>query len=189
MGIIPPKSDEDIEEWSREYPDVAGIVETIAAKKAQEMFERANTRIKELDEAQAEAERVKAENEIRKSHSDFDDLRGSDEFHDWAEEQPKWVRDALYENSDDPASVIRVIDLYKSDKGLTNEAKKAKTKAAAKTVTKRSRTEVDLADANGMIRESEVAKMSDKEFEERSNEINAAMRSGKFVYDVTGSAR
>ena len=189
MGIIPPKSDEDIEEWSRQYPDVAGIVETIAAKKAQEMFERANTRIKELDEAQAEAERVKAENEIRKSHSDFDDLRGSDEFHDWADEQPKWVRDALYENSDDPASVIRVIDLYKSDKGLTNEAKKAKTKAAAKTVTKRSRTEVDVVDANGMIRESEVAKMSDKEFEERSNEINAAMRSGKFVYDVTGSAR
>jgi len=40
-----------------------------------------------------------------------------------------------------------------------------------------------------MIRESEIAKMSDKEFEERSDEINAAMRSGKFVYDVTGSAR
>jgi len=189
MGIIPPKSDEDIEEWSREYPDVAGIVETIAAKKAQEMFEKANTRIKELDEAQAEADRVKAENEIRKSHKDFDDLRDSDEFHDWADAQPKWVRDALYENSDDPASVVRVIDLYKSDKGLTVEAKKARTKDAAKTVTKRSKTEVDVADANGMIRESEVAKMSDKEFEERSNEINSAMRSGKFVYDVTGSAR
>ena len=189
MGIVPPKSDEDIEEWSKEYPDVAGIVETIAAKKAQEMFERANTRIKELDEAQAEANRVKAENEIRKSHSDFDDLRDSDEFHDWADEQPKWVRDALYENSDDPASVVRIIDLYKVDKGLTNQAKKAKTKDAAKTVTRRGKTEVDLADANGIIRESEVAKMSDKEFEERSDEINAAMRSGKFVYDVTGSAR
>ena len=188
-SIVPPKSDEDIEEWAKEYPDVAGIVETIAAKKAQEMFEKADTRLKELDEAQAEAHRVKSENEIRKSHSDFDQLRESDEFHDWADAQPKWVKDALYENADDPASVVRVIDLYKSDKGLTNEAKKAKTKAAAKTVTKRSRTEVDLADANGMIRESEVAKMSDKEFEERSNEINAAMRSGKFVYDVTGSAR
>jgi hypothetical protein len=189
MGIVPPKSDEDIEEWSKEYPDVAGIVETIAAKKAQEMFEKANTRIKELDEAQAEANRVKAENEIRKSHSDFDDLRDSDEFHDWADAQPKWVRDALYENSDDPASVVRVIDLYKSDKGLTVEAKKAKTKDAAKTVTKRSKAEVDVADVNGTIRESEIAKMSDKEFEERSDEINAAMRSGKFVYDVTGSAR
>jgi len=188
-GIVPPKSDEDIEEWTNKYPDVAGIVETIAAKKAQEMFSKADIRLKELDEAQAEAHRVKSENEIRKSHSDFDQLRESDEFHDWADAQPKWVRDALYENADDPASVVRVIDLYKSDKGLTNEAKKANRKAAASPVSKRSRTEVDVADANGMIRESEVARMTDKEFEERADEINKAMRSGKFVYDVSGNAR
>jgi hypothetical protein len=188
-SVTPPKSDEDIEEWAKQYPDVAGIVETIAAKKAQEMFSKADTRLKELDEAQAEAYRVKSENEIRKSHSDFDDLRQSDEFHDWADEQPKWVKDALYENADDPASVVRVIDLYKSDKGLTKEAKKANKKAAASTVTKRSKTEVDVADANGTIRESEVAKMTDKEFEERADEINKAMRSGKFVYDVSGNAR
>jgi hypothetical protein len=187
--VTPPKSDEDIEEWAKEYPDVAGIVETIAAKKAQEMFEKADTRLKELDEAQAEAHRVKSENEIRKSHSDFDDLRQSDEFHDWADAQPKWVRDALYENADDPASVVRVIDLYKSDKGLTKEAKKANKKAAASPVARRSKTEVDVVDANGMIRESEVARMTDKEFEERSDEITKAMRSGKFVYDVSGNAR
>jgi len=188
-GIIPPKSDEDIEEWAKEYPDVAGIVETIAAKKAQEMFDKADTRLKQLDEAHAEAHRVKSENEIRKSHSDFDELREADEFHDWADEQPKWVKDALYENADDPASVVRVIDLYKSDKGLTNTAKKAKKKAAASPVSRRSKTEVDVADASDMIRESDVAKMSNKEFEERSEEINKAMRSGKFVYDVSGNAR
>jgi len=34
-----------------------------------------------------------------------------------------------------------------------------------------------------------VAKMSDKEFEARSEEINKAIRSGKFVYDVSGKAR
>ncbi len=188
-GIIPPKSDEDIEEWAKEYPDVAGIVETIAAKKAQEMFDKADTRLKQLDEAHAEAHRVKSENEIRKSHSDFDELREADEFHDWADEQPKWVKDALYENADDPASVVRVIDLYKSDKGLTNTAKKAKKKAAASPVSRRSKTEVDVADASDMIRESDVAKMSNKEFEERSDEINKAMRNGKFVYDVSGNAR
>jgi hypothetical protein len=188
-GIIPPKSDEDIEEWAKEYPDVAGIVETIAAKKAQEMFEKADTRLKQLDEAQAEADRVRSENEIRKSHADFDDLREADEFHDWADAQPKWVKDALYENADDPASVVRVIDLYKSDKGLTKEAKKANKKAAASPVTRRSKTDIDVADANETIRESEVAKMSDKEFEERADEINKAMRTGKFVYDVSGNAR
>ena len=188
-GIIPPKSDEDIEEWAKEYPDVAGIVETIAAKKAQEMFDKADTRLKQLDEAHAEAHRVKSENEIRKSHSDFDDLREADEFHDWADAQPKWVKDALYENADDPASVVRVIDLYKSDKGLTKEAKKAGKKAAASPVARRSKAEVDVADSSNTIRESEVAKMTDKEFEERADEINKAMRTGKFVYDVSGNAR
>ena len=188
-SIVPPKSDEDIEEWSKQYPDVAGIVETIAAKKAQEMFNKAEVRLQEFDKIQTEAERTKAENAIRKSHEDFDDLRASDEFHNWVDEQPKWVQDALYENSDDPASVVRVIDLYKVDKGLTKSAKKAKAKDAASTVTRRSKTQVDVEDANDVIRESEVAKMSDKEFEERSDDINKAIRSGKFVYDVSGKAR
>ncbi len=188
-AIVPPKSDEDIEEWSKEYPDVAGIVETIAAKKAQEMFSKAEARMQEFDKIQTEAERTKAETIIRKSHEDFDDLRASDEFHSWVDEQPKWVQDALYENSDDPASVVRVIDLYKVDKGLTKTAKKAKAKDAASTVTKRSKTEIDVEDANDVIRESEVAKMSDKEFEANSDDINKAIRSGKFVYDISGKAR
>ena len=34
-----PKSDEDIEAWAKEYPDVAKIVETIAMKKAKEQSE------------------------------------------------------------------------------------------------------------------------------------------------------
>ena len=188
-SIVPPKSDEDIEEWAKQYPDVAGIVETIAAKKAQEMFSKADARLKELDKAQSEAERVKAENAIRKAHEDFDDLRSSDEFHNWAEEQPKWVQDALYENADDPASVVRVIDLYKVDKGLTKTAKKAKAKDAASTVTRRSKTSVDVDESGDTIRESDVARMSDKEFEAKSEEINKAIRSGKFVYDVSGKAR
>ena len=188
-SIIPPKSDEDIEQWAKEYPDVAGVVETIATRKAQEMFSKADAKLQELDKVQTEAQRVRAENAIRKVHEDFDDLRASDEFHNWADEQPKWVQDALYENSDDPASVVRVIDLYKVDKGLTKTAKKAKAKAAASTVTKRTKTQVDVEDANDVIRESEVAKMSDKEFEERSDDINKAIRSGKFVYDVSGKAR
>jgi len=188
-SIVPPKSDEDIEQWSKEYPDVAGIVETIAAKKAKEMFSKAEARMQEFDKIQVEAERTKAETTIRKSHEDFDDLRASDEFHNWADEQPKWVKDALYENSDDPASVVRIIDLYKVDKGLTKSAKKAKAKDAASTVTRRTKTQVDVEDAHDAIRESEVAKMSDREFEERSDEINKAIRSGKFVYDISGKAR
>ena len=188
-GIVPPKSDEDIEQWSRQYPDVAGIVETIAAKKAQELFSKADARLQELDKAEAEAHRVKAENSIRQAHGDFDDLRSSDAFHDWAEEQPKWVKDALYENMDDPASVIRVIDLYKIDNGLTKDVKKATSKAAASSVGRGSRTKVDAEGSSRQIKESEVAKMSATEFEKRADDINDAIRNGRFVYDISGSAR
>ena len=188
-GIVPPKSDEDIEKWASEYPDVAGIVETIAAKKAQEMFNKAESRLQELDEAHSEAQRIKSENVIRKSHEDFDDLRQSDQFHNWADEQPKWVKDALYENMDDPASVVRVIDLFKIDNGMTIAAKKQSKKAAASTVAKGTRTSLDAKGVQGQIKESDVARMSSKEFEEMQDKINESMRNGKFVYDMSGSAR
>ena len=188
-SIVPPKSDEDIEKWAREYPDVAGIVETIAAKKAQEMFKKAEDRLSQLDEIQYEAERKTAEAKISESHPDFSKLRESDTFHQWAEEQPKWVRDALYENMDDPDSVVRVIDLYKIDTGHTTQDKKAKTKAAAKPIGRGSRTQVDPTEGGSVIRESDVNKMSSVEFETREEEISKAMRTGKFVYDLTGSAR
>ena len=187
--IVPPKSDEDIAEWANNHPDVASIVETIAAKKAQEMFDKADSRLKELDAINVQASRKTAESQIREAHSDFDDLRDSDTFHDWVEEQPKWVQDALYENSEDARSVVRVIDLYKSDKGLTKEGKKAKTKAAASAVVKSSKTEIEADETKGTIKESDVKRMSAQEFEKREEEITKAIQSGKFIYDISGSAR
>ena len=189
-NITPPKSDEDIEKWAKKYPDVASIVETIAAKKAQEMFKKADERLQEFDKVQYEAVRTRAENQIRKAHPDFDKLRDSDEFHNWADAQPKWVKDALYENADDAPSVVRVIDLYKVDKGLTNNDKKRKVKEAASAVSAKSnRADVDADESSSYIKESDVAKMSAAEFEKNSDQINTAIRSGKFIYDISGNAR
>ena len=187
--VRPPKSDEDIEDWARQYPDVAAIVESIAEKKATEKFASAEGRLREFDEAKEEAVRIQAETTIRKSHADFDDLRAGDDFHNWVEEQPKWISDAVYENSDDPRSVIRVLDLYKVDKGMTPSDKKAQAKDAAKTVSKRTRTPVDATGSESMIKESAVAKMSDAQFEANYDAISEAMQSGKFVYDISGKAR
>lgn len=187
--IVPPKSDEDIAEWANNHPDVASIVETIAAKKAQEMFDKADSRLKELDAINVQASRKTAENQIREVHADFDDLRDSDTFHDWVEEQPKWVQDALYENTEDARSVVRVIDLYKSDKGMTKEGKKAKTKAAASAIVKSSKAELDADETQGSIKESDVKRMTAQEFEKREEEITKAIQSGKFIYDISGSAR
>jgi hypothetical protein len=188
-NIPPPKTEADLKAWADKYPDVANIVESIATKKAQEMFEKADARFKKLDEAENEAKRIKSENAIRKSHPDFDTLKESDEFHVWAEEQPKWVQDALYENADDPASVVRVIDLYKVDNGLTPSAKKVQAKAAASATPRGSRSAIDPDETSKKFSESQIRKMSDKEFEANMEAISEAQRTGKFIYDLTGAAR
>ena len=187
--LVPPTSDEELSKWVEKYPDVAGIVETIADKRAKQMFDKANIQIEELNKAKEEATRSRAENEIRKAHSDFDELRDSDQFHNWVEEQPKWVQNALYENTDDAASVVRVLDLYKVDNGLTRSDKKDKTKAAASLVDKGSKTQIDPTESSGKIKESEIAKMSDAEYEKNADKINEAHRSGKIIYDLSGNAR
>ena len=185
-----PTTEEELEAWKEKYPDVANIVSTLAKKEAQAMYNAADERLSRLDEIAEQADRAKAEAEIRAIHSDFDELKDSEVFHDWVDVQPKWVKDALYVNSDDPASVARVIDLYKADNNIVNKGKKASAKkAAAAIVTKKGRTSVDAEESNGRITESDVNKMSATEYEKRSDEIMEAIRGGRFVYDMTGAAR
>ena len=185
-----PKSDEDIEAWAADYPDVAKIVESIAMKKAKEQSADIESRLQKIDEMSADAQKDKAEAELMRIHPDFNDIRDSDDFHDWADEQPKWVQDALYENDNDARSAGRAIDLYKSDKGIGKEVKAKSDKGAAMEVgTKSTKTKVDATDSGKKILESSVQKMSAQQYEKQADTIMDAIRSGSFVYDVSGSAR
>ena len=185
-----PKSDEDIEAWAADYPDVAQIVESIAMKKAREQSKALEERVKVIDEMQLNAVKDKAEAQLLNLHPDFNEIRESDDFHTWADEQPKWVQDALYENDNDARSAARAIDLYKGDRGIGKETKTKDDKSAAKAVsTKSTRTNIDATGNSNKIRESTVQKMSAKEYEAKSESIMEAIRSGNFIYDISGNAR
>ena len=184
-----PKSDEDLDKWASQYPDVAAIVETIAIKKAKEQSADLEKRVKVIDEMRETAAREKAEAELIKLHPDFSEIRDSDDFHEWAEEQPKWVQDALYENDQDAKSAARAIDLYKVDRGI-GKKKSATSKDAARSVGTRNERSKPQSDPQGnAIRESDVQKMSAVEYEKKSDEIMEAIRTGNFIYDLSGSAR
>ena len=183
-----PKSDEDIETWAKEYPDVAAIVETIAMKKAAEQSASLEQRVKALDDMQQDVSKQRAETELLQMHPDFDEIRNDDDFHTWADEQPKWIQDALYENDNDARSAARAIDLYKADRNLTT--KKTSNKDAAKSVsTKGKRNKPVENESSSFLRESDVQRMTAKEYENKSDEIMEAIRQNKFVYDLSGSAR
>jgi len=188
-----PKSEEEIESWSQEYPDVAAIIETIAIKKSKEQAQELETRITEIDNLQASANRDRAEVELLSIHPDFDSIRSSDDFHEWAEEQPKWVQDALYENETDARSAARAIDLYKIDKGIGKEEKKSTPmieKSAASLVETNSPKNIPDVESNASAwKESDVEAMTADEYEEHSEAIMESLKAGTFIYDVSGSAR
>tara|TARA_R100001443_G_scaffold45973_2_gene58968 strand:+ start:1719 stop:2615 length:897 start_codon:yes stop_codon:yes gene_type:complete len=186
--LILPKSDEDIDAWAKKYPDVASIVETIATKKARETSQDLDKRVKEIENLRESAKIEKAEAELLALHPDFNEIREQDEFHDWAEKQPKWIQDALYENSTDAKAASRVIDLYKADKGISTKSNVDL--SAAKAVTPRRGRSTPQADATASyLKESVVNKMSTREYEKNQDKIMEAIRTGKFVYDISGGAR
>ena len=183
--LVLPKTDEELEAWTKEYPDVAAIIETIADKKARSATQELDTKMAEFEELRYTAKREKAEAELINMHPDFIEIREDDKFHNWAKEQPKWVQDALYENQDDAKSVSRVLDLYKTDMGITNKKASSPDKAAASSVKTKSAVKAEPDESAKYIRESDVAAMSIKEYEKRQEEILDAQRKGNFIYDMS----
>jgi hypothetical protein len=185
-----PTSEDELATWAKTYPDVAKIVETIAIKKAKEQTAALDERFKALDERDKLTARDKAELELLKFHPDFDTIRDTDDFHNWADEQPAWVQQALYENDTDARSAARAIDLYKVDRNIGKAKPEKKTSGAAESVnTRGSRSTPVSQDTEGVIYESQVNNMSSLQYEKNLEAIQKAMQTGKFVYDMSGNAR
>lgn len=189
-----PTTLKELQAWRSKNPEASRILETLIKEEANKLFESSKVKIDSFEQAQKKAEKEKGLEYIRSKHSDFDDLQAADEFHDWVEEQPKWVQDALYVNGDDPKSVVRVLDLYKADMGLVEVTKKkeereSKKAAASDVRAKSGRTNIDANDAGGKIKESWVNKLTAAEYEKNEDKIMEAIREGNFVYDMSGGAR
>jgi hypothetical protein len=181
-----PKSEEELAAWVQNYPDVAKIVETIALKKAKEQSSYLEERFKALDEQEKLTAREKAEAALLKIHPDFEKIKDTDEFHEWVEEQPKYIQEALYNNETDVKAASRAIDLYKADKNIGRSNNK---EAAASVGIRRSKAAPDSDNVEGSFKESDVNRMSIQQYEANQEAITKSIRSGKFIYDISGATR
>ena len=59
-----PKTKEEIDAWKAKYPDVYDVIETIAHTKADEKAKTVQTKLKDLETAQAHVSKEKAEVEL-----------------------------------------------------------------------------------------------------------------------------
>lgn len=180
-----PKTESEIAEWVKKYPDVAAIIDTIAQKRSLEALEIGEKKMERLTELERKITREKAESELLRLHPDFNDIRSDRTFHEWVQMQPQWIQAALYENETDAVSAARAIDLYKSD---TNKRTRRPAKEAAQSVG-RSTSVTPSGQKQGKWLESQVAKMTSQQYEANEDSIMESMRNGQFVYDVSGAAR
>ena len=178
-----PKTEEELEEFKNSYPDVYEVVETVAHMQSESKAKVLEERLSKLQEREAEISQQEAEKRLKEKHPDFDDIRNSDDFHDWAKEQPKSIQDWIYKNAEDADLASRAIDLFKKDIGLdTPEKKKSsskQTKSAADMVSTKT-TSVEPTQEK-IWSEREIAAMSIAEFDKHESEISEAMQQGRIV--------
>ena len=180
-----PKTDDEIEAWSKKYPDVSKIVDTIARKRANEALEEGEKRLGHLKDLETKLTKKEAEQQLMKLHPDFNEIRQDPAFHEWVSMQPLYINDALYKNNTDAMAAARAIDLYKADTGKRKTSSK---KSAAQAVG-RSTSATPAATGKAKFSESQVAQMSDREYDANEEAILEAMKSGAFTYDMSGGAR
>ena len=172
-----PKTKEEIEAWRNKYPDVYDVIQTVAHAKADEKTKAVETKLKDLETAQANVAKDKAEVELSKLHPDFNEIRADDKFHEWVSTQSPEIQGWLYDNASNASLAARAIDLYKMDTGITKKASVSR-KEASKSVTTTSKKDVEAGDKK-IWTLNEIAKMKPHEFAKNEKEIDLARAEGR----------
>jgi len=188
-----PTSEADIEKWVTKYPEVAKIVIGIARQQAKTVTADIDARVKQLDEKELQLAKEKAQAKLAEKHPDFfDEIRSSEQFLEWLEEQPESTRSALYDNDTDWRSASQVISDYKYEFGIGPAGKsspKKDTRREAATAIKTNGGSIPSDRKNMLFTESGIAKMKQHEYEANEEAIEKAMREGKVLMDISGGAR
>ena len=178
-----PKTAEELEAFKNEYPDVFEVVETVAHLQSESKAKVLEERLSKLQDREEQLIQQESEKRLLENHPDFDDIRNSDDFHEWAKEQPEAIQDWIYKNATDADLASRAIDLFKKDIGLDTPKRKRssskKTKSAADMVSTKT-TSVEPTQEK-IWSEKEIAAMSMAEFDKYESEISEAMQQGRII--------
>ena len=180
-----PKSAEEIEAFKKEYPDVYGVVETVAHLRSSKETEDLKQEIKGLKELNQTVNKEKAEARLARLHPDFEEIRESDDFHNWAEGQPEAIKGWVYGNATNAELASRAIDLFKQDTGKSksNTEVSGDLVAASEMVKVKNSKEIGYGTKKIWTR-SQIAAMSQSEFDKNEKSITDAMSEGRVINDM-----
>ena len=176
-----PKTVEELEEFKTQYPDVYGVVETVAAMQASERTSELQKELEVIKEREKETVVQAAYRELTNNHPDFDDIKTDEKFLEWLQEQPESISDGIYNNNTDARWASRVLDLYKADAGISKR-KTSKAKADAATSVRAPRAREITSEQGGdkrIWKASEIRGLKPWEFEKLEGELDSARQEGR----------
>lgn len=182
----PPKSKEELEAFKNDYPDIYGVVETVSHLQSQNEVKSLQDELEGLKKANSTLQQKEAALELSKYHPDFEEIKESDDFHNWADTQPMEIKNWIYENNSNGALAARAIDLYKKDRGLgldkkTKTEKKQPNNQGADLLVK-TNEQTQVPDSKEVLfKRSDIKRLSDAEFMKYEKDILKAQREGRII--------
>ena len=179
-----PKSQEELQQFRNSNPDLYDTVESVAHNIAAEQLNTLQPRLSAIEAREQQLAIREAEESMRNNHSDYDEIKGSDDFHAWASEQPKQIQDWVYHNPDDVSLASKAIDLYKMESGKgqnsskrrSNSRQQSPQSAADMVSTKTTNVEPQQ---KRIWTETEISKMSLDQFDKHEADIRLAIDEGR----------
>ena len=178
-----PKTSEDLEKFKQEHPDLYDTVETVAHLRSSEQVNQLQEQLHSIQQREAQIVRREAEADLLNRHPDFEDIRGSDNFHEWAKAQPEQIQEWIYNNSNNAVLASKAIDLFKMEHGLQTQIKsQPKEQGSAADIVSTKTTTIDTKQPK-IWTEREIAAMSLDQFDKYEDEIQQAITEGRVVKD------
>ena len=172
----------ELEQFKESYPEVYSVVEQVSTKNASKEVEELRAEVERLSQREEQLQAKSAYQQLLALHPDFPELKKSDDFKAWLEDQPPSIAEGVTGNSSDVKYASRVLDLYKADKGLNKKRGRPK-RSAAEAVTRTNAKTVSVnQDANKKTwTTSEIRKLKPHEFDKLEAEIDLANAEGRIV--------
>tara|TARA_R100001015_G_C4627894_1_gene187701 strand:- start:142 stop:1005 length:864 start_codon:yes stop_codon:yes gene_type:complete len=182
---VAPKTPEELEAFKKEYPDVFEVVETVAHMQSSEKAKVLEEQLSTLQAREQETLQRQALTRLRERHPDFEDIKNSATFQQWAKEQPESIQTWIFSNANDADLASRALDLFKRDIGLDASTVqepqlRSENRANAADMVSTKTTSVDPKTAK-VWTEKEISQLSMAEFDKFEEEISNAMQEGRIV--------
>lgn len=180
----PPSSPEELEQFKKDNPSIYNVVETVSHMTQGKQLTDLETKLNEVTEKLAIAEAEAAYSQLKSLVPDFEEVRNSEDFHAWAEQQPQQIQDWVYNNRTDVGLAATAIELYKASIGQATP----QTQQPPQSTQQRADYEVSVQQSKEeptskekVWTSAEIGSLSTTQYEQYREEIDQAFAEGRVL--------